>query len=598
VYPTASLSVSQLLSGPYLLNIPIYQRPYSWGREQAEQLLDDVIEAAGLGSDGDADPSYFLGTVLLMDTHGNATAKLTPKMSAREFDVIDGQQRLVTLMTLFAALRDLEVDPRNPVAKRVHGMLIAQQGARFFRKERYRLHLAGRERGIFEDHILQPGSMSANPGLPSPSPSEATLLDVRDLYRSMLADLEPNARHKLADFIADRCYVVVVVGHDIDKAHQMFVVLNERGKRLQRNDILKSDVLSRMTERDAAWAAAMWDDMNQALGDGFETFFGHLRTIFGHGRLHIVSGVRTIIREAGGPEPFFKETFLPLAKAYALIRSGGEGALPGRMPRTLSYLNRLAEADWAPAAILALKDWQKDPERAEFLLLEIDRLANLTRLLCAGSGKRVRRFAELIKAIRAGEAIDGTHLSLQLSRDEVRSIAFQLKDFHKRNPKACRLLLLRLGDELGGPETSIDPDLYTIEHVLPQRPSPSSEWRQWFADAEERAQLVESLGNLVLITQQENDKARNASWETKKEIYAKSGSKAPILAITRDVISETQWRPAEIEAREQRLIRVIERLWRLDIQSQKTALRGARKTPAGPAVAPPAGLKLGVGESA
>ena len=53
VYPTASLSISELLSGPYLLNIPVYQRPYSWGREQAEQLLDDVIEASGLGSNRD-----------------------------------------------------------------------------------------------------------------------------------------------------------------------------------------------------------------------------------------------------------------------------------------------------------------------------------------------------------------------------------------------------------------------------------------------------------------------------------------------------------------------------------------------------------------
>ena len=70
MYPTASLSISELLSGPYLLNIPIYQRPYSWGREQAEQLLDDVIEASGLGSNGVADASYFLGTVLLMDGHG------------------------------------------------------------------------------------------------------------------------------------------------------------------------------------------------------------------------------------------------------------------------------------------------------------------------------------------------------------------------------------------------------------------------------------------------------------------------------------------------------------------------------------------------
>src|SRR4029079_10990116 len=105
------------------------------------------------------------------------------------------------------------------------------------------------------------------------------------------------AHRKLADFIADNCYVVIVVGHDIDKAHQMFVVLNERGKKLQRNDILKADILSRMTAGDSAWAAAMWDDMNLALGEGFEPFFAHLRVIYGYGRLHIVSCVRTVIRE-------------------------------------------------------------------------------------------------------------------------------------------------------------------------------------------------------------------------------------------------------------------------------------------------------------
>jgi hypothetical protein len=76
-------------------------------------------------------------------------------------------------------------------------------------------------------------------------------------------------------------------------------------------------------------------------------------------------------------------------------------------------------------------------------------------------------------------------------------------------------------------------------------------------------------------------------WETKKEIYAKATSKAPILPITRDVLNEREWRRAEIEAREQRLVGLIERLWRLDIQSQKPASRSARKVPGEPTVAPP-----------
>jgi hypothetical protein len=579
VYPTASLSVSELLSGPYLLNIPIFQRPYSWGREQAEQLLEDLIDAAGIGLEDEPDRDYFLGAVVLMDSPGIETTKLSPKMAQREFGVIDGQQRLVTLMTLFAVLRDLEVDPRTTVSRRIQSMLLAQQGSRFFRTERFRLHLSGRERTVFEENILQTGSAVLPPEVAATSLQEATLLDVRDRFRAILSELPRSARQTLTEFVADRCYVVVIVGTDIDRSHQMFVVLNERGKKLQRNDILKSDILSRLTTGDIGWAARMWDDMGLALGDDFEPFFGHLRAIFGHGRLPIVSGVRTVIREVGGAEAFFKDVFLPYSKAYALIRSNGEGFLPADMSRVLRFLNRLPDTDWAPAAILALKEWQKNPDRAAFLLSEIERLAMLTRLLCAGSGKRVRRFAELIKAIRSDERLDKMHPILQMSRDEVRSIAFHLRDLHKRSPKVCRLLLMRLSDEMGSDESSADPDLYTIEHVLPQRPSASSAWRQSVPSAEERAELVDSLGNLVLITQQENDKARNASWEEKKEIYGKiSSAKAPLLAITRDVLGEREWRRPEIEAREQRLIGLIQKLWRIDLKSQRPVSRGASQS--------------------
>lgn len=566
-----------MFSGPYLLNIPVFQRPYSWGREQAEQLLDDLIEAAAIASEEQADQTYFLGAVVLMDSQGVETAKLSAKMTPREFGVIDGQQRIVTLMTLLAVLRDLETDQKKPVGKRVQGMLVAQLGTRFFRTERFRLHLSTRERAVFEDNVLLSGSSVLPPHIVAPSVAEATLLEVRDRFKAVLSEMTNSARRTLADFIADSCYVVVIVGHDIDRSHQMFVVLNERGKKLQRNDILKSDILARMSANDVKWAATMWDDMSLALGDGFEAFFGHLRTIYGHGRLQIVSGVRQVIRDSGGAEAFFKDVFLPLAKSYVLIRSNGEGVLPVEMQRTLIYLNRLPEADWAPAAIVALQDWRRDPARAAVLLAETERLAMLMRLLCMGSGKRMRRLSELIKVMRSGAPIEGSHPVLQLSRDEIRGIAFHLKDFHKRNPKVCKLLLLRLGDEMAGRMDVVDPDLYTVEHVLPQRPAASSPWRQLFPSAEDRAQLVESLGNLVLITQQDNDRARNASWEDKKQIYASASGMALPPAITREVLNEREWRQAQIEARELRLIGLIDRLWRTDLLAQKPGARAAAK---------------------
>lgn len=108
VLTTASLKLADLLSGPFLLNIPPYQRPYSWGNKQVQQLLDDLVEAAGLGSSDTVDDVYFLGNILLMDVNGTVTKRISAKMSAREFDVVDGQQRLVTLLTLFCLLRDLD----------------------------------------------------------------------------------------------------------------------------------------------------------------------------------------------------------------------------------------------------------------------------------------------------------------------------------------------------------------------------------------------------------------------------------------------------------------------------------------------------------
>ncbi|MEQ1653578.1 MAG: DUF262 domain-containing HNH endonuclease family protein [Hyphomicrobium sp.] len=570
---TAALKLSDLLAGPYLLNVPVYQRPYSWGDHQVQQLLDDLVDAAGLGSHKAADESYFLGTILLMDAPGTQTTRLTPKMSPREFDVVDGQQRLVTLFTLFCVLRDL--DAKKSLSKRVQSMVTAQQGSRFFRTERYRMHLSSRDRALFEQYVLQDGSTQQKPETPFLSASERSMLAMRDMLISELKTMPEDLRSSLFDFISESCHVVVIVSHDIDRAHRMFVVLNERGKQLQRDDILKADILSRVSGADINWIAKTWDETGSALGKEFEIFFSHIRKIYGYDNRQVVSGVRSVVSDVGGAVPFINTVFVPLARTYQTIRSASAPGLPGDITRRLQYLNRLADGDWAPAAMLAIKDWQRDPDRAALLIAEIDRMAHLMRLLCAGTGKRVRRFSDIVDAIRSGETIDETHAAFQLTREEMRSIAFHLKDLHKRGPKICKLMLMRLGDSLGGQYLDFDPELYTIEHILPQRPPATSEWRKLFPTAEERSQCVESLGNLVLISQEQNDKARNAAFEAKKMIYAEAPDRAPLLPITADVLTAERWDRDEIEARELKLLAMIANLWRIEIPLAKASGRGS-----------------------
>ena len=83
-----------VFSKSYSFGIPRYQRPYSWRKEQVEDLLDDLMTAFGR----DSEEPYFLGSVVLIEDENPRS------------QVVDGQQRLTTLTMLFCVLRDISTN--------------------------------------------------------------------------------------------------------------------------------------------------------------------------------------------------------------------------------------------------------------------------------------------------------------------------------------------------------------------------------------------------------------------------------------------------------------------------------------------------------
>jgi hypothetical protein len=158
-----------------------------------------------------------------------------------------------------------------------------------------------------------------------------------------------------------------------------------------------------------------------------------------------------------------------------------------------------------------------------------------------------------------------------ITRDEVRNIAYHLRTFYKRDQPVCKLLLLRLNDELARSVTLLQPSDYSIEHVLPLRPGAKSEWRRWFPDAEEREMCTESLGNLVVVTKAQNEKARNKEFARKREIY-RGFDDTPVLPITRDAVEAPVWRAGEIRSREGRLMELIRDTWNIDLPGTQVRL--------------------------
>jgi uncharacterized protein with ParB-like and HNH nuclease domain len=85
-----------------MFRIPEYQRPYIWSRDEVNELLEDLTFA----STDKPDHEYFLGSFVFQSKRANAAGG----QAFDENDLLDGQQRMTTLLTLFACIRDLAVD--------------------------------------------------------------------------------------------------------------------------------------------------------------------------------------------------------------------------------------------------------------------------------------------------------------------------------------------------------------------------------------------------------------------------------------------------------------------------------------------------------
>ena len=85
---------TKLIDGKTQFVIPVFQRDFSWTREQCEQFWQDI----GRANDGKDDSAHFMGSIVYIGSELAATFA--------SWLLIDGQQRLTTLTLLMVAMRD------------------------------------------------------------------------------------------------------------------------------------------------------------------------------------------------------------------------------------------------------------------------------------------------------------------------------------------------------------------------------------------------------------------------------------------------------------------------------------------------------------
>lgn len=239
-------SIAELFQEDTSYFIPMYQRNYSWGKAEIEQLIQDIED----GCKNNNSQNYYLGT-LVVNQYENSSLSGDVK-----FEIIDGQQRFTTLLLLLYYL------------EQEHSDLLDMKNCA-------RLEFECREKSTKTLERIRVNSVKG-----SFAEDDGATLTLIEGFKKLKAQLEPilakddDDKKSFVNFLLDKVKIlrlVVPVGTDVN---HYFEVMNNRGEQLEKHEVLKARLMGKVkNDKDAKytinriWEACM--DMNRYVQMGF-----------------------------------------------------------------------------------------------------------------------------------------------------------------------------------------------------------------------------------------------------------------------------------------------------------------------------------------
>jgi uncharacterized protein with ParB-like and HNH nuclease domain len=553
--------LSKIFSSEFNYNIPSYQRPYAWTIQETGILFDDLYD---FYKNEDKEENYFLGSVVLIKQDDD------PKS-----DVIDGQQRLTTLTILFAIIAHSlsDSDDRDEFKNYINEKGIKSQGI----KPKPRLRIRERDNGFFKDYVQElkiDELTSLNPESQD-TETKANIVRNAQILQQRIKDTFVNDADifNFGSFLVQRCYLVVVSTPSQQSAFRIFSVMNSRGMNLLATDIIKSDVIGKINEDNRDDYTDKWEEIETQLGrDDFNDLFGHIRMIRTKSKAkkslqeEFYKYVLTDINNDTAIE-FIDKVLEPYSDAYNIIRNATYTSTEKaeEVNNILKWLNRIDNSDWLPPAMLFYNNHKKEPDILLTFFKKLERLASYMRMTSFDINHRIERYARLISDLQDenDDSIYGESIELSAS-EQNKFISVLNSDIYKMTGIKRNYLILRLDAFLSDGAASYKSNILSIEHVLPQKVEPGSEWDIIWNDKKERTDWLNKIGNLIPLTRRHNSKAQNYDFKTKKEKYFKNtDAGVTSYALATDVLNYDEWTPDIVKARQKKLIDTYKKGWDL-----------------------------------
>lgn len=593
---SGQVSIGEMLSNRGTFEVPKYQRNYAWDEGQIASFLKDLDLCLSARGAGEPRHHFFGGIV---------TASAPVAGSTRQNnELIDGQQRLATFMMLMVQLKqtmarlanDAEVtgDQEAQVFLAAKAAIIADRYETFSDSINMRIVPVPRVRLSVPDQPFFDAMLRG-----------ATLPAGRKSHELLVAGFNAIGRHLTAilgglDGFAAKTRVLETVMQVVEQdwtvihmaasqrkdAYMLFQVLNDRGRSLTEGELLRASTLEAIEP--VAPAHVM-----EAVEQGWDS-------ILSGRNLDIRKGLQWVYASQVGAWPghstlladLTHNLFPPLRADEPLTRGQADDVAASvvSLQRDFSILEEILSGEWPMPQHAAIRAWDKD--RLRLLIVHL-RQVDCLPLLIAASLLSPQRFSEIVQALerfcfRYSVIVDGPPLEaiaiydrhavdIRRVRDGYRpaSLIYDLRTLvdrlapddvfrsrlealhyprsDSRKPLKYFLMTLehyvRWFDEgaQGHPDCRdrtrvLDFENSTIEHIYSEHA------------AHHDAQLepyLDSLGNLTILSPEENDAAGDKTFVEKQRYFLASHN-----MLNRQIAVENDWTVDAVIRRQEKLVRI------------------------------------------
>jgi hypothetical protein len=543
-------SVGKLLAESFY-RIPRFQRPYSWDRTNVEDFWKDaVVENEG---------QYFIGNFVVYD---DKTA----------MGIVDGQQRLTTITLLLCALRNAFNKGGFPnLAKGIHNLV---ERADISDQLLYVLQTQT-SYPYFQEHIQKFGDMPESDD--EAGPEEQLLKHAFDFFVSNIDEIitgieslpnlsgeKKKARvqedlSKIRDKILGLNLIYTALEND-DDAYVIFETLNTRGKDLTLSDLVKSHLvrLLKPTNKGVDLAKDKWDKISQVLEQAdldTSTFILHfwLSRYEYTTEKKLYKALKARIKKDSAKA--FLNDLVSESEIYRYIHDPSYRKWKkeeAEIRDSLIAMNNFRIKQQLPMVLSVMQQYEAGQIKVKHVRAILEAIENFHFAFTAIASQRSSGGISFMYALAGRDLYNAKDLASKASclaefrkaklapkrpslvEFEPGFLELKLSTQYPKQRNLIRYILLKIyqAKTIGLP---IDPELATVEHLVPQSASKSANLTQ---------ESVASIGNLILVDKKLNEKLADKDFAEKVKIL-----NAAKVWVDPVILKSKTWGTAEIEQR-------------------------------------------------